>query len=63
MFPTAWDVILVIAELFATAKTMAPVTNAQIMLNIFLICSENATVIYKNLVLPAAWFSHARIIK
>jgi hypothetical protein len=53
MFPAAWVVILVIAVLFATAKIMAPVTNAQIMLNILLICFQKATMIYKILVLPA----------
>jgi hypothetical protein len=53
MFPAAWVVILVIAVLFATAKIMAPVTNAQIMLNILLICLQKATMIYKILVLPA----------
>jgi hypothetical protein len=54
MFPAAWVVILVIAVLFATAKIMAPVTNAQIMLNILLISFQKATMIYKILV---TWFS------
>jgi hypothetical protein len=53
MFPAAWVVILVIAVLFAMAKIIAPVTNAQIMLNILLICFQKATMIYKILVLPA----------